>query len=150
MKPFDEKQSYLSIKAHEGMIAFVGFLIEIAEGEDKKEGILKISSSEKAYGGGYLTLTFIIDTEVLPAVRERLDQRFAHLTKSALEPFFGKLLVRINKVKLDEVLHVDNWYVEEINVHLTVLKGEEKQIVEQRLLPAFEKLLPCSFQPVQQ
>ena len=47
IKPFDEKQSYLSIKAHEGMIAFVGFLIEIAEGEDKKEGILKISSFEK-------------------------------------------------------------------------------------------------------
>ena len=149
IKPFDEKQSYLSIKAHEGMIAFVGFLIEISEEKEKKEGILKISSFEKPYGGGYLTLTFIVDTEVLPTVRERLDQRFAQLTKSALEPFVGKTLERINKVKLDEVLHVDNWYVEEINVHLTALKGEEKQIVEQRLLPACKQLLPCSFHPVE-
>jgi hypothetical protein len=35
--------------------------------------------------------------------------------------------------------------VEEINIHLTSLKGEEKPIVEQCLLPAFEKILPCSF-----
>jgi hypothetical protein len=33
IKPFDERKSYLSIKAHEGMIAFAGFLIEIVEGE---------------------------------------------------------------------------------------------------------------------
>ena len=47
IKPFDEKKSYLSIKAHEGMIAFAGFLIEVVEGEAKKEGILKISSFKK-------------------------------------------------------------------------------------------------------
>ncbi len=145
IKPFDERKSYLSIKSHEGMIAFVGFLIEIVEGEAKKEGVLKISSSEKAYGGGYLTLTFIVDTEDLPAVKEHLDRHFANLTASALEPFIGKTLERINKVQLDEVLHVHNWYVEEINIHLTALKGEEKPIVEQCLLPAFEKILPCSF-----
>ena len=149
IKPFDEKKSYLSIKAHEGMIAFVGFLIEIVEGEARKEGVLKISSFKKAYGGGYLTLTFIVDTEDLPAIREHLDSRFANLTKSALEPFIGKSLERINKVQLDEVLHVHNWYVEEIHIHLTALKGEEKPIVEQCLLPAFEKILPCSFQPVE-
>ena len=149
IKPFDEKKSYLSIKAHEGMIAFVGFLLEVVEGESKKEGILKISSSEKAYGGGYLTLTFIVDTEKLPAVKAHLDRHFASLTASALEPFVGKTLERINKVQLDEVLHVQDWYVEEINVHLTALKGEEKSIVEKSLIPAFEKILPCSFQPVE-
>ena len=149
IQPFDEKKSYLSIKAHEGMIAFAGFLIEVVEGEAKKEGILKISSFKKAYGGGYLTLTFIVDTEVLPAVKEHLDRHFANLTASALEPFVGKTLERINKVKLDEVLHVQDWYVEEINIHLTALKGEEKPIVEQSLLPAFEKILPCSFHPVE-
>jgi len=145
IKQFDERKSYLSIKTHEGMIAFVGFLIEIVEGEAKKEGVLKISSSKKAYGGGYLTLTFIVDTEDLLAVKEHLDRHFANLTASALEPFIGKTLERINKVHLDELLHVQNWYVEEINIHLTALKGEEKQIVEQCLLPAFEKILPCSF-----
>jgi hypothetical protein len=145
IKPFDEGKSYISVKAHEGIIAFVGFLIEIVEGEAKKEGVLKISSSEKAYGGGYLTLTFIVDTEDLPAVKEHLGRHFANLTASTLEPFIGKTLERINKVQLDQVLHSHNWYVEEINIHLTVLKGEEKPIVEQCLIPAFEKILPCSF-----
>jgi hypothetical protein len=145
IKPFDEGKSYLSIKAHEGIIAFVGFLIEIVEGEAKKEGVLKISSSEKAYGGGCLTLTFIVDTEDLPAIKEHLVRHFANLTASALEPFIGKILERIDKVQLHQVLHVHNWYVEEINIHLTVLKGKEKPIVEQCLLPAFEKILPCSF-----
>jgi hypothetical protein len=145
IKPFDERESYRSIKTHEGMIAFVGFLIEIVEGEAKIEGVLKISSSEKAYEGGYLTLTFIVDNENSPTVKEHLDRQFAKLTASALEPFIGKTLKRINKVQLDEVLNVDNWYVKEINIHLTTLKGEEKSIVEQCLLPAFEKILPCSF-----
>ena len=149
IQPFDEKKSYLSIKAHEGMIAFVGYLMEIEEGEAKKEGILKISSFHKAYGGGSLTLTFIIDTQDLPAVKESLDRHFANLTETTLKPFVGKTLERINKVKLDEVLHVQDWYVEEINVHLTALKGEEKTIVEKSLIPAFEKILPCSFQPVE-
>ena len=149
IKPFDEKKSYLSIKAHEGMIAFTGFEIEVVEGEAKKEGILKISSLEKAYGGGYLTLTFIVDTGDLPAVKDHLESHFANLTASALEPFVGKTLDRINKVQLDEVLHVENWYVEEINIHLTALKGEEKTIVEQSLIPAFEKILRCSFHPVE-
>jgi hypothetical protein len=149
IKPFDEKKSYLSIKAHEGMIAFAGFLIEVIDGEAKKEGILKISSSKKAYGGGYLTLTFIVDTEVLPDVKEHLDRHFANLTASALEPFVGKTLERINKIQLGEVLNVQDWYVEEINVHLTALKGEGKAIVEKSLIPAFEKILPCSFHPVE-
>ena len=47
------------------------------------------------------------------------------------------------------MLHVQDWYVEEINIHLTALKGEEKAIVEKSLIPAFEKILPCSFQPVE-
>ena len=149
IKPFDEKKSYLSIKAREGMIAFVGFLIEIVEGEARKEGVLKISSFKKAYGGGYLTLTFIVDTEDLPAIREHLDSHFTNLTQRALEPFIGKSLERINKVQLDEVLHVHNWYVEEINVHLTALQDEEKQIVEHCLLPAFEKILSCTFMPAE-
>ena len=149
IKPFDEKKSYRSIKAHEGMIAFAGFIIQVLEGEAKKEGILKISSFKKAYGGGYLTLTFIVDTGDLPAVKDHMERHFANLTVSALEPFVGKTLERINKVQLDEVLHVENWYVEEINIHLTTFDGEEKQIVEQSLIPAFEKILRCSFQPVE-
>ncbi len=93
--------------------------------------------------------TFIIDTEVLPDVKEHLDRHFANLTASALEPFVGKTLERINKIELGEVLNVQDWYVEEINVHLTALKGEEKAIVEKSLIPAFEKILPCSFHPVE-
>ena len=44
---FDPKASYLAVKAHEKMIAYVGFDVQIAENGSSKEGIIKISSSQR-------------------------------------------------------------------------------------------------------
>ena len=60
---FDPKTSYLAVKAHEKMIAYVGFDVQIEDDEGHKEGIIKISSFQRPYGGGKLTLTFIVDTK---------------------------------------------------------------------------------------
>ena len=148
-KPFDEKKSYLSIKAHEGIIAFVSFLIKGLKDRGPKEGILKIASSKKPYGGGYLTLTFMVDTPDNPSMRDQLDRHFEGLTESVLYEHMGGNLEGINKVSLDTVAQIEDWYIEEINVHFRSFKGGEKTEVEQSLLPALEKVLPCTFQPVE-
>jgi len=148
-EPFDPKKSYMSVKANEGMISFVSFLINLEEGKAAKEGILKISSFIKPYGGGYLTLTFIVDTGGAADIKERLDGSFEGLTEQSLRDHMGAELERMNKVSLDTVAHIENWYLEEINVHFRRLEGVEKTIVEQSLLPALENALPCTFQPVE-
>ena len=148
-EPFDEKKSYLSIKAHEGMIAFVSFLIKVEGDRDPKEGILKIASSKKPYGGGYLTLTFMVDTADDPSFKDRLERHFERLKESALYEHIGGNLEGINKVSLDTVAKIEDLHIEEINVHLRTCRGGEKTEVEQSLLPAIEKVLPCKFQPVE-
>ena len=145
-EPFDPKKSYLSIKAHEGIIAFVGFQIRFTEKDPLKEGVLKIASDYKAYGGGSLTLTFIVDTRDDKNLKQQLGQIFKGITEKSLRENIGSNMNRISKVSLDTLAEVENWYVEEISVHFRILKGEEKPVVEQSLLPALEKVLPVSFQ----
>ena len=146
---FDPKKSYLSIKTHEGIIAFTGFLFHLEETGSEKEGILKIASFHKAYGGWSLTLTFIVDTGDDSAFKDQLDPWFNQLTEGALREHIGQQLERINKVSLDALAHVEDWYIVEINLHFRSLKGEEKVLVEQELIPALQNILPCTFRPVE-
>ncbi len=148
-EPFDPKKSYLSIKAHEGIIAFVGFQFRLSENDSLKEGILKIASDYKAYGGGSLTLTFIVDTRNDKDLKNRLGQMFKGIAETSLRENIGSNMNRLNKVSLDTIADIEDWYVEEISVHFRILKGEEKPVVEQSLLPALEKLLPLTFHPVE-
>ena len=148
-EPFDPKKSYLSVKANEGIIAFVGFKIHTQEDAPVKEGVLKIASDYKAYGGGSLTLTFIVDTGDNEALKNQLELMFRAITDSSLRKNIGSNMDRLNKVSLDTLAQIENWYVEEISVHFRVLKDEEKPVVEQSLLPALEKVLPFTFHPVE-
>jgi hypothetical protein len=148
-KPFNPKESYLAIKSHEGMIAFTGFLIRLEENGPGKEGILKISSYHKAYGGGYLTLTFIVDTGNNAAVKEQLDFWFDRLQEGSLKDYVGSGLEQVNKISIDTLGHIGNWYIEEINLHFRSLKGQEKSLVEQYLIPGLENILACTFYPVE-
>ena len=148
-EPFDPKKSYLSIKAHEGIIAFVGFQIRFTEKAPLKEGVLKIASEYKAYGGGSLTLTFIVDTKDDSQLKQQLDQMFKGLTEKSLRENIGSNMNRLSKVSLDMLADVEDWYIQEISVHFRILKGEEKPVVEQSVLPALEKVLPVTFQPVE-
>ncbi|MGB5749379.1 MAG: hypothetical protein WBM69_20530, partial [Desulfobacterales bacterium] len=98
---FDPKKSYLAVKANEKMIAYVGFKIDFEENGEKKEGVAKISSFQRAYGGGYLTLTFIVDRGQDDKLLKQLEQICANLTEDSLKPFLGQDFERMVKVDLD-------------------------------------------------
>ena len=116
-REFDPKKSYLAVKANEKMIAYVGFNIDLDESREKKEGVVKISSFQRGYGGGYLTLTFIVDRGQDETLVKQLEQMCANLTEDALKPLLGKEFERMVKVDLDLLEEVKGWYVEEINVY---------------------------------
>ncbi len=148
-REFDPKKSYLAVKANEKMIAYVGFKIHLEGYREKKEGVVKISSFQRAYGGGYLTLTFIVDTEQDETLLGHLEKLCANLTEDALKPSLGKGFERLVKVDLDLLEEIKGWYVEEINVHFRAIAGNEKTLVENLLIPALEKILPCKFDAVE-
>jgi hypothetical protein len=146
---FDPRKSYLAVKANENMIAFVGFVIDLEEMSGTKEGVVKISSFQRPYGGGHLTLTFIVDKGQDKVLESQLERLCDKLTEDALGPLLGKEFERMVKVDLDLLEETKGWYLEEINVYFRSIKGREKDLIEEKLFPALERILPCKFDPVE-
>lgn len=146
---FDPKKSYLSVKAHEKMIAYVGFRIQDEGDYPDQEGVIKISSSQRPYGGGYITLTFIMDTKEDKDLKDKLSRRFNSLTEDSLKPFLGKDMEKIVKVSLDSLEQIPTWYIEEVNVYFRKIDDRENVLIEDRLIPALASSLSFSFDPVQ-
>jgi hypothetical protein len=146
---FDARKSYLAVKASEKMVAFVGFVIPIEEDGKTKEGVVKISSFHRPYGGGYLTLTFILDKGQDEELIDRYQQLCDNLTDDTLRPLLEKGFERMVKVDLDSLERSKGWYIEEINVYFRTVEGREKALIEGQLFPAIEKLLPCKFNSVE-
>jgi hypothetical protein len=148
-REFDPKKSYLAVKANEKMIAYVGFNMQLEEGGPKKEGVVKISSFQRAYGGGYLTLTFIVDRGQDETLSRQLEQIYANLTADTLKPLLGQEFERLVKIDLDLLEEIKGWEVEEINVYFRSVAGQEKTLLESTMLPALEKILPFKFEAVE-
>jgi hypothetical protein len=146
---FDARKSYLAVKASEKMVAFVGFVIPIEEDGKTKEGVVKISSFHRPYGGGYLTLTFILDKGQDEELIDRYQQLCDNLTEDNLRPLLEKGFERMVKVDLDLLERSEGWYIDELNVYFRTVEGREKVLIEEQLLPAIEKLLPCKFNSVE-
>ena len=148
-REFDAHKSYLAVKASEKMIAFVGFVIPLDEDDKTKEGVVKISSFHRPYGGGYLTLTFIVDKGQNEGIAEHYQRMCDDLTEDAIRPLLETGFEKMVKVNLDSLESSKTWYVEEINVYFKTLEGREKVLIEEQIVPAIEKLLPCKFDPVE-
>jgi hypothetical protein len=146
---FDPKKSYLSVKAHEKMIAYAGFRVQNGKDDRDQEGVIKISSFQRPYGGGYFTLTFIMDTKDDIGLKEILTQRFNKLTEDSLKPLFGKNMEKIVKVSLDSLEKIPEWYIEEVSVHFSKIDDRENVLIEDRLIPALASSLSFSFDPVE-
>ena len=146
---FDPKKSYLTLKPHEKMIAYVSFRFQHAGRDAAKEGVLKISSFHRPYGGGQLTLTFIIDTEGDGTLKKSLDDRFANITNESVRPLLGKSFAKVVKVSLDALARIQDWYVEEVNVHYHSFDERDNVLIEDRLIPALEGVLAFSFDSVE-
>ena len=143
---YDPRKSYLSVKARENMLAFVGFKFQAGQ---SREGVIKISSFQKPYGGGCLTLTIIVDTGDGEELAKQLNSLFDRLNSDDFGPYLGSEYERLVKVSLDSLVQVQGWYVKEINLHFRSQTDRVNVLIEAQLLPALESLLPFSFDPVQ-
>ena len=61
----------------------------------------------------------------------------------------GNEFERIVKVDLDSLEETRWWYTEEVNLYFRSIEGREKILVEEKVVPALEKLLPCTFDPIE-
>ena len=148
-REFDPKKSYLTLKAHEKMIAYASFRFQYDGKDIGREGVIKISSFHRPYGGGHLTLTFIIDTEGDEALRQQLDELFKNITDESVRPKLGKSFEKVVKVSLDALADMQNWYVEELGIHFRSLEERANVLIEERLIPALENVLHFEFETIE-
>jgi hypothetical protein len=146
---FDPRKSYLAVKANERMIAYVGFVFQLQDNAKSKEGVVKISSLHRPYGGGYLTLTFMVDKGRDEALKVQFEQMCNKITADSLKPHLGKDFERMVRVDLDLLEETKGWYIEEINLYFRAIAEREKVLVEEMLLPALEGTLSCKFESVE-
>ncbi len=148
-REFDPKKSYLTLKAHEKMIAYVSFRFPIDGNLSGKEGVIKISSFNRPYGGGQLTLTFIVDTEGNETLKHELDGLFNRISDASIRSKLGASFEKVVKVSLDDLAHMQSWYVEEVSIHFRSFEERANVLIEERLIPALKNVLGIDFENVE-
>ena len=73
---FDATTAMKAVKSREGMIAYAGFTLS-AEDNAPVEGLMKVSERPRAYRGEELVLTFVVDAEAGPSLKDQLQQQFS-------------------------------------------------------------------------
>ncbi|MCX5883311.1 MAG: hypothetical protein NTU74_16405 [Deltaproteobacteria bacterium] len=136
------------LKTDEKVIAFTGISIDHGN-QPGKEGVLKISSYSRPDWSGYLTLTFIMETEGDSQIKDDLIRLFSSINENTLRPHFKEEFETIFRCPMDALSKSPAWYFEEINIYFKALKGRERRIIEQHLIPSLEKMLPFRFDPVE-
>ena len=137
-----------SLKTDEKVIAFTGFSID-HDNQPDNEGVLKISSFSRRDGSGYLTLTFIMDTEADSRIQDDLARHFSSINENTLRSHFKDAFETVFQCPMDALSKSKAWYFEEINIYFKTLKGRERRIIDQHLIPALEKMLPFHFDPLE-
>lgn len=145
---YDLSKITRSLKTDEKVIAFTGFSINHGN-QPGKEGVLKISAFSRPDWSGYLTLTFIMDSEADSRIQDDLTCLFASINENALRLNFKEDFETIFRCPMDALSKSPAWYFEEINIYFKALNGRERWIIEQHLIPAMEKMLPFRFDLVE-
>jgi hypothetical protein len=141
----DLKKSVLDLKADEQMIAFAGFSVRAPDQSAGAQGVLKVAAFSRKDGSGYLTLTFVVDTREDEVFRSHLAELFNGLTEKALMGYRGPELKMMVAIPLGALAHIPDWYLEEYSLYFRKLRGREKRLLQDLLLPAFSSILGLSF-----
>jgi hypothetical protein len=145
---YDLSKITRSLKTDEKVIGFTGFSIDL-DNQPAKEGLLKISSYSRPDWSGYLTLTFIMETEGDTRILDDLSRHFSSINESTFRPHFKEEFETIFRCPIDTLSKSPVWYFEEINIYFKALRGRERRMIDQHLIPALKKLLPFHFNPVE-
>ncbi len=148
-KSYDITQSLFSAKASEGMIAFTGFVVADVAHPEGGEGVLKIAAFTRPDGGGYLTLTFVVDLEGNAHQRSELQAQFRRVDQEVLTARLGPDFEMLIEVPLNTFAETTQFYVEELNLYFCRLAGRERQLLEDLAIPMLSQILGFRFDPLE-
>ncbi|GAB6057792.1 hypothetical protein [Desulfonatronum parangueonense] len=142
---YDVTQTDIALKARERMIAYAGFSIQPAPESTSLDGVMKVAAFYRPDGSGYLTLTYLVDTDGVLEVRGRLEKIFVNMTDDRLRTVLGSdfQMLMVNELHGSE--QTEPWFFMEQFIYLAHLRENEKVLLEEKILPCLRKDLPCGF-----
>lgn len=146
-EPYDLLGGVLSSKANERMIGFAGFTRTGDTHPSPLEGIVKLAAFLREDGSGYLTLTFVIDR--LPGETGSEPLSLGKPDPDALQNLLGPDFEMLIDIPLSPFTAGSPFYVEEMDLYFSRLRGREKAVIETGIFPAFSRLLGLRFEALQ-
>ena len=144
----DLKKEFIAAKAKEDIIGFAGFRLSIVENDHPLEGNLIISSRERNDGSGYLSLTLLVDAEDDQPTRSAICALFKEVRKSNSFAGLGRQFETMIETTI-ELDKSDDWFMDSFTFYSNPLSNIRRHEVEEKLLTAFEELLPIKFDPIE-
>jgi len=144
----DLKQEFITAKSKESIVAFAGFRFNFAATGQWCDGLLAVSSRERNDGSGYISLTFMIDSERDSAAHQLIADAFRDLKKRGYSSSFGTEFQTMIETGVD-FEQSQNWFMDSFTFYFDRLKEIKKYHVEGKLIPTFERLLPVKIDPVE-
>lgn len=144
----DLKQEFITAKSKENIVAFAGFRLNMPATGVLRDGLLAISSRRRRDGSGYITLTFMIDTEDDAAANRLVVERFRRLEKKDLNARLGREFESMLETSVDFDQN-ENWFMDSFTFYFDQISSIKRYHVEGSLIPTFEALLPAAIDPVE-
>ncbi len=144
-KVYDITRMDIDLKALEGMIAYAGLSIQPDPAGPPRDGVMKVAAFHRPDGSGYLTLTYLVDTDGVLEVKAQLEQVFKGMADDRLRAALGSDFQMLMFNTLHGSEQTDPWCFVEQFIYLARLRGNEKQLLEGKILPCMRDGLPCRF-----
>jgi hypothetical protein len=149
-KTADITQQAHAVYSLKNIIAFTGFMFRPDELGVNVEGLIKISALRPSPDKGILSLLFIVETEQQQTTKDFLNRALRHISHDALHPYLGEEMAHLEHVPKDFARKNQDWYFEEVRLHIEHPFAREKQVfLTERLMLALQRILPFTFQQLE-
>jgi len=144
----DLRQDFITAKSKENVVAFAGFRLTAPQIGRQRDGLVAVSSRRRNDGSGYITLTFMIDTENDQAANQLIVQSFKGLNKEDLSVRLGQDFETMIESSVDFEQN-ENWFMDSFTFYFDHVGKIKRYHIEGKMVPTFEALLPVKIDSVE-
>ncbi|MDY0042995.1 MAG: hypothetical protein RBS57_22000 [Desulforhabdus sp.] len=144
----DLRQDFITAKSKEKVVAFAGFRLTAPQIDRQRDGLIAVSSRRRSDGSGYITLTFMIDTENDGEANQAIVKSFKGLRKEDLNVRLGEDFGTMIETSVDFDRN-ENWFMDSFTFYFDHVDKIKRYHIEGKLVPTFEALLPAKIDSVE-
>lgn len=133
-------------KTKPNLFAFAGFTLALPDASARR-GVLTATLASRADGSGRLKCAFLVDVEGEAGIDEAVSLIFRRLAAQVLDPLGQDFEYALPLARRE--LRDSLWFVQEADFSLKNVERLGRDFLANRLLPALQRSLPLTFDPVE-